>query len=428
MAGTSHSEQVTACTDVRKEALREKRPTSDEPQSKRVRITLCSHAEVVEAVVPCAQGSTGGASSAGQAEGDLQKGARVFVRGVESRPELNGQAGQLLGFNAKQSRWLVSLDDGTKKLITANNLQLQSEAGESAINQEDKTSGSTSPTAEQLLRIHLEEAKSQAKRHIEETCAQTCATVSQLRSDVDNRCSRHEQQFEHYCQMTKPTNHEEQRSRNAVRDRLREQGQAVQSSLQRLLSASAEPVSVLRSKEAEVLEQIDGAILMLTCLREDATSKFAEYAEKLDLDRRSTEETVKALIPAVNIVDKFMQRFAEEMRNEQAEAERIYNEMLQKLEKEEAVFVEVNDSPAWNPQFARVQAELAALKQRCQERNGSYALNLSLIQSWDSLRKSLPSKQPDVAQEEQIAAGVQPQRPKFWHPFSYFTRVPGASV
>merc|ERR1719506_660043 len=152
MAGTLHSEQVTPCTDARKEALCEKRPTSDEPQSKRVRITLCSHAEVVEAVVPCAQGSTEGASSAGQAEGDLKKGARVFVRGVESRPELNGQAGQLLGFNAKQSRWLVSLDDGTKKLITASNLQLQSEAGESAGNQEDKTSGSTSPTPEQLLR------------------------------------------------------------------------------------------------------------------------------------------------------------------------------------------------------------------------------------------------------------------------------------
>lgn len=411
------------------------RATSDEPQSKRVRITLCSHAEVVEAVLPRAQGSTEGTSSVAQAEGDLKKGARVLVQGVESRPELNGQAGQLLGFNAAHSRWLVSLDDGTKKLITANNLQLQSEVCEPAADQEDKTSGNASPTPEQLVRIHLEEAKSQAKRHIEETCAKTCAVVSQHRSDVESRCSRHEPQFELYCKMTKPTNYEEQRSRNAVRDRLREQGQAVQSSVQHLLSASAEPVAVLRSKEAEVLEQIDGAIahaeeqvLMLTRLREDAVTNFAEYAEKLDLDRRATEETVKALTPAIDVVDKFMQRFAEEMHNEQAEAERIYDEMLQKLEKEEAVFVEVNDSPAWNPQFARVQAELAALKQRCQERNGSYALNLSLIQSWDSLRKSLPAKQTDVAQEEQNAADVQPQRPKFWHPFSYFTRIPGASV
>merc|ERR1719498_586194 len=99
-------------------------------------------------------------------------------------------------------------------------------------------------------------------------------------------------------------------------------------------------------------------------LRAETVASFAEYSEKLDVDRRATEATITALAPAVENVDRFMQCLAQEVQSEKAEAERIHQELVERLQKEEATFVEANDSPSWNPHFAEVQGRLAALQTR----------------------------------------------------------------
>merc|ERR1740129_1923735 len=60
----------------------------------------------------------------------LSKGLWVRVVGLTSRPEMNGQAGIVRGFDAAKERWKVSMEDGSgTKLLKEISLEaLQPEA------------------------------------------------------------------------------------------------------------------------------------------------------------------------------------------------------------------------------------------------------------------------------------------------------------
>merc|ERR1719487_885709 len=137
----------------------------------------------------------------GHPKGILFPGARIRLCGFDARPHLNGLTGQLLAFHPKNSRWLVSLDDGSKKLILTANLQLDSSAkattaivagGVSAdsgheIPAKGKAGGET-PAPSMIaavglpmdhLKTHLESERKQALRRVAEICGKSCQEVSQ---------------------------------------------------------------------------------------------------------------------------------------------------------------------------------------------------------------------------------------------------------
>jgi len=414
---------MAAQNNIRKE---EDLFNDDEPLSKRLRVMKPSHAEY-------ANGATAVVKPSIPADGNLQEGVRVVVQGLESRPQLNGQAGQVLGFHPLHSRWIVSLDDGSKKLITTTNLQLQNQPEISALstslikaetNPDSKDANHCIQSQEQLMKSHFQAVHASALRHIEQSCAKTCAEVSHLRSDVEQRCSIHAQSCLRYCQLSKPKDHEQQRARNHIREELKEEGQAVQVSMERLFSAPIEPAAVLQKEQARVLEEIDSAMRMLGDLRVQTAESFAECVEKLEVDRIATEVSVKALMPGIEELEKFMLYFAQEVENEKSEAERIYGEALQKLEDEEATFVAGNEDPLLNPRFAQVQAELTALKQRRKERSRIEAADVSLIEAWSSMQRVLAFRKDGDARKEP----EQTPRQNFWSRLSYFTRPSAASA
>jgi len=351
----------------------------------------------------------------------------VWSCGFDVRPQLNGQTGQLLGFHAAHSRWLVSLDDGAKKLILTTNLQPEAlSASSKAIDADSRgavpvksEAGGNSPVSGVIaavsptdhLQAHLASERSQALHRIAEVCGKSCEEISQLRSHVQESCCGHQQRFFKYCEMQKPTTWSQQRERNSERQELRRVGQSVLTSMQQLFGAPLKPMAALREAEAEWLEKIDAAIDMLTSLRAETVTSFAEYAAKLEVDRWATETAIKSLAPSMETVNKFMQCFSQEVQREKAEAERMNQELLEKLQKEEAALIDGWCTPALNPLFAKVEDEISALKRRIEERASSDASHMSLMQSWDSLVNVMASKQQldnvDILEPE-------PSRRSFW--------------
>merc|ERR1712139_90392 len=127
----------------------------------------------------------------------------------------------------------------------------------------------------------------------------------------------------------------------------------------------------------------------------------------------STEVAVAALAPAIENVDEFMQYVFQELKSEKTEAERIHQERLEWLEKEEALYIQGNDSPSQNRYFKKVQDDIAALKHLIEQQAGKHTSQMSLNESWDSMMKALPAKEP---------MELDPPRQGFWRRLTYFTR------
>lgn len=386
-----------------------------------MRVTLQTQAEVVDDFSsrnPWVQPMSNprGVEAAKEAAGPLRKGLRVKLQGLEARPQLNHQAGQILCFCAAQSRWLVSLDNGTKKLVLSANLQPENHsqvttaavAGnldvkvlelKGALPRESEPAGvnvdSDLPAAELLqdqLLASLKAARSQSLRHVEQLSGKTCQEVSYLRCEMQEMGRRHGDQLTNYCTMGKPTNHKEQCARNTVRKQLRAVAETTQPKIQRLLDASLEPKASLDAAKSEQLGTIDGIIERLTTLRRETSDIFGEYAAKVDVDRLAAESGIKSLTPTIEHVDKFMQCLAEEVRCEKMEADHLHRGLLDQLQKEEIVFVSANDSPSRSPRFALVQKDLAACKQLIEEQANREVSHTSLMQSWESMLKAMTAK------------------------------------
>ena len=69
-------------------------------------------------------GAAGGAEAAAEAaQADLRIGARVMIRELKARPELNGYGGRIIGWNEEKERYVVELDGaGDNLLLKAANL------------------------------------------------------------------------------------------------------------------------------------------------------------------------------------------------------------------------------------------------------------------------------------------------------------------
>lgn len=68
--------------------------------------------------------------------GDISVGMRVVICGLQGRPELNGHKGEVAQWDAEEGKWKVRMDDGTGKILKAQNLkpceQLQPAAEQAA--------------------------------------------------------------------------------------------------------------------------------------------------------------------------------------------------------------------------------------------------------------------------------------------------------
>ena len=62
-------------------------------------------------------------------QGDVHGGQCVKLVGLSARPELNGECGIALRFNAESGRWLVRLADGEGKQLKPANLEAFGPAG-----------------------------------------------------------------------------------------------------------------------------------------------------------------------------------------------------------------------------------------------------------------------------------------------------------
>jgi len=60
-------------------------------------------------------------------------GCRVRIRGLTSRPELNGSRGTLEEFVAEEGRWKLTLDDSQRLMLKAKNLQLREQEAAEAV-------------------------------------------------------------------------------------------------------------------------------------------------------------------------------------------------------------------------------------------------------------------------------------------------------
>lgn len=459
MASIATSFLMEGCIDAASKGMRETRPEQgpidgcsksapDEPRSKRLRAMPLSHAEVVRDTAPGSGAScttkrraaaallshhqviASAPADGKDAQSGLVTGTCVRLRGFNARPQLNGQIGKLEGFHAGHLRWVVSFEDGSVKLILAANLQPAEQTATTITPVVARGSGAEiSMTAGVEAREHLKAAlectRQQGLRSIEEKVGKTCAEISQLRSDVQQCCSRNRQHLLQYCQMSKenrPKNHDQQLARNTVREGLLEGAQTVQASMQRLLEASLEPKAALHRAKANMFESIDGNMDMLMKLRSETAACFEEYAEKLEVDSRATEAMIKSLAPAIEDVDSFMQCFSEEVQHENAEAESLYQELLEKLQNDEARYVEIN-TPAWDPLFTKVRDDLAALNQRLEDQSATDASHISLMQSWDSVMQGIPSKQDVVSTTE-----PEPPKRTFWRQLKCSNRAVPAST
>jgi len=191
--------------------------------------------------------------------------------------------------------------------------------------------------------------------------------------------------------MSKPTKSDQQLARNTVREQLLSEVNSVMTAMQRLLDATQEPTILLKALEKDFLEKIDVTMDMLVKLRSEAIASFQEYEDKLEVDRCAKQAAIQSLVPGLQCVDNFMQCFYAEMESEKASADRMYNEMLVKLESQEKEFVDANESPA-NPLYAKVKDDLTALKQRRREHAEIDSFNMSLKRSWESMLKEVKPK------------------------------------
>jgi len=264
------------------------------------------------------------------------------------------------------------------------------------------------------LKTSLESVRAQALRHVEKVSGKVCQEVSQLRSEVQEIGRRHREQLIHYCTMDKPTNHKEQRARNSVRKQLREVAETTQPKMQRLFHATSKPMASLSVAKTEQLDAIDGTIETLTALRRETVEIFDDYAGKVEVDRLAMESGIKSLAPTIDHIDKFMQCLAEEVQCEKVEADSLHRGLLDQLQKEEMVFVAANDSPSRSPRFATVQKDLEACKRLMEEQASSEALNISLMQSWESILKAMPAKKEPEPE---------PQRNGFWRRLGFGNRA-----
>lgn len=434
----AHGNSVSSSSDANVYSV------TDEPNSKRLRVAPHKDAEIVDNDNVGSSGNVasvhGTACKASKSTLTLSVGMRVRLQGFDARPHLNGQAGRLRGFHTAHARWLVALDTGSEKFILSVNLEPEaslpnsmaivadsSSTGMSTImtaNSDEKTVSVSLSTTDTLpihdcVSAHFQFSRREALRHVEEITAKTCAEVSRLRYDVNQRCSQHQQHFQQYCQMSKPTKSEQQLMRNTVREELQREGRSVMNSMQRLLDASQEPAMALHVLEKDLLGKIDITMDMLAKLRADTVASFIEYEEKLEVDRRANEAAIQALTPSLKSVDGFMQCFSSEVQSEKARADSIYSELLEKLQFQEKDFVDANESQT-NPLYAKVKEDLAALNQRLEEQSATDASHMSLMHSWDSMLKSLPSKDEH--------ANPMPAKRTFWRHLKCSNRSVSAST
>jgi hypothetical protein len=413
---------------------------SEEPSSKRQKVKASEHvAELADGMdldhaKPARPSiSVAAASSIGtrRLQQTLTKGMRVKLCGFAGRPFLNGKTGKLEEFHPGHARWLVSLEDGSQKYVLSANL-LPDGVGAVATIADHGPSGSVDATADassftatrtlpihDCVRAHFQFMKREALRSIEELTGKTCEEVSRHRTDVDQLCSKHQRPLQQYCEMDKPTNYDQQLERNGLRERLQEVGRSVMTSMQRLLEASGEPAAALETVELDLLAKIDATMDMLAELRADTIASFQDYAEKLEVDRKATKMAISGLAPAVHDFDKFMQCVSEEVQTEKENAEKQNTDLLEKRQKEENAFRDANDSPSRNPLYAKVQEEIAALTQRMHEQASAHDSHMSMMQEWDLMLVSVPSKQlTDSA----------PKKRTFWSHLKCSTRAAAAST
>jgi len=89
----------------------------------------------IAARAPIDAGESNEAEQTGAAAGSvagLLPGARVRLRSLTSRPDLNGQQGSLVEFEAEHGRWKVILDDGSGLALRPHNLEPMGTSSSSA--------------------------------------------------------------------------------------------------------------------------------------------------------------------------------------------------------------------------------------------------------------------------------------------------------
>jgi len=282
---------------------------------------------------------------------------------------------------------MVSFDEGPNKLVSSAHLQLETVQIASRTSVEN-----TDVAPQELLMAQLLSSRLQALRRVDVVSGRTCAKVGQIRSDVQRSCDCQQRKLLLYCELSKPTDHQNQLARNNIRKELREVAEAVLSSMQRLFETSVEPTAALRAAEAEQLANIDSMMKTLSVFRTETAALFEEYSEKVGVGRQATQNVVLSLASGIEPVNKFMQCFAQEVQHERAEANSLHQEQLQHLEKEEADHVAANGDPDQNPVFAQVRDDLGAVRRLLEEQASNNASHTSLMQSWESMWNLMPSK------------------------------------
>jgi hypothetical protein len=107
-------------------------------------------------------------------------------------------------------------------------------------------------------------------------------------------------------------------------------------------------------------------------------------------------------------LESFVQRWADEVKSETIEGRDVCQQQIEKMQDEEARYVKANESPAANPAFAKVRADLAFAKERLHEQYGRGTAAVEFVQRWMRLQEKLPERPP--LEEPRNGRGVKRRR------------------
>lgn len=198
--------------------------------------------------------------------------------------------------------------------------------------------------------------------------------------------------------MAKPSDHSQQRARNAMRGELEVVAGATRCNLKSLLSASRAPEGLLCTAEADVLEKFDSVMSTLEKLRKETVAEFQMCKEEEARLREASESATIALQPSIDCLDCFMRQVAKEVDDETTEAIQVHTEKLEELQREQIRFVNANDSPQRNQIFAKVIEDLTCTERVREEHIEQRASYKGLLKDWEEVLEKIPiRKQPAPA-------------------------------
>merc|ERR1719253_192903 len=157
-----------------------------------------------------------------------------------------------------------------------------------------------------------------------------------------------------------------------------------------MLGAACKTQGTLRTSEAAQLETIDSVMSMLTKLRADTLEEFQqckdEEAQKCEVSRAAALE----LEPSIACLDSFVQQRACEVDDETSKAIQVHTEKLEDLQLEQVRFVNANDSPRRNPNFAKTIADLASTEQVLADHRDQSLLYKEFCKDWEEVLEQMP--------------------------------------